>query len=73
MGVDGDQPKLHYKDAQFDSYDQCGCYFHDYWTLVMSEVKRVLKPSGQFVLMSLDPEKPSFSYRLGSFGTYLGA
>ena len=71
----GPAHQLHYKDAQFDLAIATGwsCYFpRDYWTLVMSEVKRVLKPSGQFVFDVLDPEKP-LATDWAVLETYLGA
>jgi SAM-dependent methyltransferase len=67
--------QLDYEDAKFDLAIATGwsCYFpRDYWTLVMSEVKRVLKPNGQFVFDVLDPEKP-LATDWGVLETYLGA
>lgn len=67
--------QLNYEDAQFDLAIATGwsCYFPlDYWTLVMSEVKRVLKPNGLFVFDVLDPEKP-LAEDWAVFETYLGA
>lgn len=57
----GPAHQLKYSDAQFDLVIATGwnCYFPlDYWSAVMTEVKRVLMPGGQFVFDVLDPEKP---------------
>ncbi|MGE5655844.1 MAG: class I SAM-dependent methyltransferase [Actinomycetota bacterium] len=53
--------QLRYEAAQFDLAIATGfsCYFPlEYWTEVMGEVKRVLKPGGDFVFDLLNPEAP---------------
>lgn len=50
---------LQYEAKQFDLAIATGfsCYYPlDYWKLVLSEVKRVLKPGGVFVFDVLNPE-----------------
>lgn len=67
--------QLKYPDAQFDLAIATGwsCYFPlDYWSTVMSEVKRVLKPDGMFVFDVLNPEKP-LAEDWAVLETYLGA
>lgn len=57
----GSAPQLNYESDQFDLAIATGwsCYYPlDYWSGVMAEVKRVIKPNGQFVFDVLDPEKP---------------
>lgn len=57
----GSAQQLTYESGQFDLAIATGwsCYFPlDYWSKVMAEVKRVLKPGGQFVFDLLNPEKP---------------
>lgn len=52
--------QLNYENDFFDLVLATGwsCYWTlDYWQVVMAEVKRVLKPDGQFVFDVLDPEK----------------
>jgi len=71
----GPAHQLKYDDAQFDLAIATGwsCYFPlDYWSAVMTEVKRVLKPGGVFVFDVLDPEKP-MSTDWAVLETYLGA
>lgn len=71
----GPADQLNYEDAQFDLVIATGwsCYFPlDYWLLVMSEVKRVLKPNGQFVFDILELEKP-IATDWAILETYLGA
>jgi len=66
---------LNYEVAQFDLVIATGwsCYFPlDYWLLVLSEVKRVLKPSGRFVFDVLNPEQP-LATDWAVLETYLGA
>ena len=53
----GPAHQLKYESAQFDLAIATGfsCYFPlDYWSAVMAEVKRVLKPGGQFIFDILD-------------------
>lgn len=71
----GPAHQLNYESAQFDLAIATGwsCYFpRDYWSAVMVEVKRVLKPGGQFVFDILDPEKP-MATDWAVLETYLGA
>ncbi|CAA9590089.1 FIG00871400: hypothetical protein [uncultured Synechococcales cyanobacterium] len=66
---------LAYEEAQFDWAIATGwsCYYPlDYWQQVMAEVKRVLKPGGQFVFDLLDPEAP-LAENWAILETYLGA
>jgi len=66
---------LTYEEAQFDWAIATGwsCYYPlDYWEQVMAEVKRVLKPGGQFVFDLLDPEAP-LAENWAILETYLGA
>lgn len=66
---------LAYEEAQFDWAIATGwsCYYPlDYWPQVMAEVKRVLKPGGQFVFDLLDPEAP-LAENWAILETYLGA
>jgi len=66
--------QLKYSSAQFDLAIATGwsCYFPlDYWSTVISEVKRVLKPGGHFVFDILDPEKP-LAEDWAVLETYLG-
>jgi SAM-dependent methyltransferase len=53
--------RLQYQAAQFDVAIATGwsCYYPlDYWSNILAEVKRVLKPGGLFVFDILNPEKP---------------
>lgn len=71
----GPAHQLNYESDQFDLAIATGlsCYFPlDYWSAVMAEVKRVLKPGGQFVFDVLDPEKP-LAEDWAVLETYLGA
>ena len=71
----GPAHELNYSSAQFDLAiaTGLGCYFPlDYWSSVMTEVKRVLKPGGQFIFDVLDPEKP-LAEDWAVLETYLGA
>lgn len=71
----GSAHQLDYDNAVFDLVIGTGwsCYYPlDYWSAVMDEVKRVLKPEGQFVFDVLDPEKP-LSEDWAVLETYLGA
>ncbi len=57
----GSAQQLNYESGQFDLVIATGwsCYYPlDYWTGVMDEVKRVIKPGGQFVFDVLNPEQP---------------
>lgn len=57
----GPAHRLNYQADRFDLAIATGlsCYFSlDYWTAVMAEAKRVLKPDGPLVFDVLDPEKP---------------
>ncbi|ERT03626.1 methyltransferase domain protein, partial [Lyngbya aestuarii BL J] len=52
---------LEYDADQFDLAIATGlsCYFPlEYWTEVMAEVKRVLKPTGEFIFDVLNPDAP---------------
>jgi SAM-dependent methyltransferase len=71
----GPAHELKYSFAQFDLAIATGwsCYFPlDYWSAVIAEVKRVLKPGGYFVFDVLDPEKP-LAEDWAVLETYLGA
>lgn len=71
----GPAHQLNYESDSFDLAIATGfsCYFPlDYWSAVMAEVKRVLKPGGQFVFDVLDPEKP-LAEDWAVLETYLGA
>lgn len=66
---------LSYQASQFDLVVATGfsCYFPlEYWTAVMAEVKRVLRPSGQFVFDTLNPQVP-LAENWAILETYLGA
>lgn len=57
----GTAQQLAYESGQFDLAIATGwsCYYSlDYWGEVMAQVKRVLKPGGQFVFDVLNPEQP---------------
>ncbi|MBV8886253.1 MAG: class I SAM-dependent methyltransferase, partial [Chroococcidiopsidaceae cyanobacterium CP_BM_RX_35] len=61
--------------AQFDLAIATGwsCYFPlDYWSAIIAEVKRVLKPGGFFVFDILDPQQP-LAEDWAVLETYLGA
>lgn len=71
----GPAHQLSYESNQFDLVIATGfsCYFSlDYWTEVMAEVKRVLKPGGQFVFDALNPDA-SLAENWAILETYLGA
>ena len=56
----GTAQQLNYESGQFDLAIATGwsCYYPlDYWAGVMAEVKRILKPEGQFVFDILNPEQ----------------
>lgn len=66
--------QLQYEANQFDYVVSTGvsCYSPiDYWSLVISEVKRVLKPGGVFVFDVLDPDAP-LAESWAILETYLG-
>ncbi|MBE9028760.1 class I SAM-dependent methyltransferase [filamentous cyanobacterium LEGE 11480] len=66
---------LKYEQDQFDLVIATGfsCYYPlEYWSLVLSEVKRVLKPGGVFVMDVLDPET-EMAENWAILETYLGA
>lgn len=57
----GTAQQLNYESGQFDLAIATGwsCYYPlDYWSGVMTQVKRVLKSEGQFVFDVLNPEQP---------------
>jgi SAM-dependent methyltransferase len=67
--------QLNYEPAQFDLVIATGfsCYYSlDYWTAVLSQVKRVLKRDGFFVFDVLDPDAP-IAENWAILETYLGA
>lgn len=66
---------LQFEANQFDLVIATGwsCYFPlDYWRRVVAEVKRVLKPGGQFLFDVLDPDAP-LAENWAILETYLGA
>ena len=66
---------LTYEDNLFDGVIATGwsCYYPlDYWERVLTEVKRVLKPSGYLLFDAIDPES-SFAEDWAILETYLGA
>jgi SAM-dependent methyltransferase len=66
---------LNYASEQFDLVIATGwsCYFPlEYWSAVLVEVKRVLKPGGQFVFDILNQEQP-LAEDWAVLETYLGA
>ena len=71
----GSAQQLNFEPGQFDLAIATGwsCYYSlDYWSAVMAEVKRVIKPEGQFVFDLLNPEKP-LAEDWAVLETYLGA
>lgn len=71
----GSGQQLNYDSGQFDLAIATGwsCYYPlDYWSAVMDEVKRVIKPGGQFVFDVLNPEQP-LAEDWAVLETYLGA
>jgi len=51
--------QINYENIQFDRVIATGfsCYFElDYWRLVLTEVKRVLKPGGIFIFDAIAPD-----------------
>jgi SAM-dependent methyltransferase len=66
---------LDYEENFFDLVISTGvsCYYPpDYWDLVLSQVKRVLKPTGVFVFDALDASLP-LAENWAILETYLGA
>ncbi|MFM6820201.1 MAG: class I SAM-dependent methyltransferase, partial [Dolichospermum sp.] len=66
---------LNYPENQFDLVIATGfsCYFPlEYWQAVLIEVKRVLKPGGNFVFDILNSEQP-LAEDWAVLETYLGA
>ena len=71
----GPAHQLNYSADQFDLAIATGfsCYFPlKYWSAVLAEVKRVLKPDGYFVFDILNPEHP-LAEDWAVLETYLGA
>ncbi|MGJ5672454.1 MAG: class I SAM-dependent methyltransferase [Nostochopsis sp.] len=71
----GSAHQLNYSNEQFDLAIATGfsCYFPlEYWSAVLAEVKRVLKPDGQLVFDILNPEQP-LAEDWAVMETYLGA
>jgi SAM-dependent methyltransferase len=71
----GPAHELAYDAQQFDLVIATGwsCYFPlEYWQSVVAEVKRVLKPGGQFLFDVLDPDTP-LAENWAILETYLGA
>ncbi len=65
---------LQYDADQFDIAIATGlsCYYPiDYWEMVLSEVKRVLKPKGSFIFDVIDPDLP-LAEDWAILETYLG-
>jgi SAM-dependent methyltransferase len=70
----GGAHRLNYEE-QFDLAIATGfsCYYPlDYWSTVLSEVKRVLKPDGLFVFDVIDPDS-AIAENWAILETYLGA
>jgi SAM-dependent methyltransferase len=71
----GSAHRLKYPDSTFDLAIATGfsCYFPpEYWEAVLLEVKRVLKPEGEFVFDVLNPEA-DLAEDWAVLETYLGA
>lgn len=71
----GGAHRLSYEENQFDLAIATGlsCYYPlDYWSTVLSEAKRVLKPEGLFVFDVIDPES-AIAENWAILETYLGA
>lgn len=71
----GPAHQLNYEANEFDLAIATGfsCYYPlDYWMAVIKEVKRVLKPDGEFVFDLLNPEQP-LAENWAILETYLGA
>lgn len=67
--------QLNYSSDQFDLAIATGfsCYYPlEYWSSVLDEVKRVLKPNGQFVFDILNSQQP-LAEDWAVLETYLGA
>ncbi len=70
----GSAHQLDYEPGQFDLAIATGfsCYYSlDYWTTVLTEVRRVLKPGGTFVFDVLNPEA-ELAENWAILETYLG-
>ena len=67
--------ELNYQENWFDLAIATGfsCYYPlNYWEVVLAQVERVLKPTGQFVFDVLDPETP-LAENWAILETYLGS
>lgn len=67
--------ELKYEQGAFDLAIATGfsCYYPlDYWEAVIAQVKRVLKPNGQFVFDVIDPDT-ALAENWAILETYLGA
>ncbi|MGB3491181.1 MAG: class I SAM-dependent methyltransferase [Elainellaceae cyanobacterium] len=67
--------QLNYDNNQFDLAIATGlsCYYPtEYWSIVLNEVQRVLKPDGVFVFDVIDPET-ELAENWAILETYLGA
>lgn len=71
----GPAHRLNYEENFFDLAIATGfsCYFPlDYWSEVITQVKRVLKPEGYFIFDALDPDA-ALAENWAILETYLGA
>jgi len=71
----GGAHRLNYEENQFDLAIATGfsCYYPlDYWSAVLSEAKRVLKPDGLLVFDVIDPDS-AIAENWAILETYLGA
>lgn len=67
--------QLNYVNQQFDGIVATGwsCYYPlAYWELVLTQVKRLLKPNGVFIFDAVDPDK-ELAENWSILETYLGA